>query len=594
MKHKFIQTRKIDKELRALYEVKGKMPDMKHLEHGRYHRTTRVLIGVVIVLGVLTVASWAGFFLFGTKLGGGGEVDIRINGPEIVVSGLPQQITVRYKNLDRHPLAFTNLRLRTPNNLLIQEIDPEPTNQEGRLEWDLGNLPAKETGEIHLKVIPYGVRDDQVELQAFFSYKPANFNAEFQTSTAHTFDIRASGISTRLEGPDQATPGQELDFKAWVRNDTDETFEKLRVLVAKSPTFTVEQTEPPLEENVWKIDRLESGQEQEFSFKGSFLSSAEGEQEITLLAEIKQAGKHYPLGQTVLHTQVTTGTLNTAELLINGKIGAQQWVRLGQPLTVTLRLAHQEDEPLEEVSAAMQIRGDLLDLTDLIANNGNIENGTITFPKTGKFTLQSGQTHEFEIHLGAVKTASNAALPITEIQAEITYNGSVVRTAPVKLIIASNMSIAAEARYFGADGNPVGSGPLPPRVGEETRFNLRFRLQNSFHDLSNIAVISKLPENVAWADKTNTQTGKLSYNPDNREIRWEIERLPITQTEASAQFEVSVTPNAENQSNLLLLLGVTRAQALDTISQINFSSDAPSVSSSLETDPLGKGKGVVE
>src|SRR3989338_4991891 len=277
-KHHFYKGKALDKDLRSIYEVRGKLPDMTRLEHEYHRRTTRVLLILVFFFAVLTAASWLGFFLFGASGSKNGEVELAFSGPTIAVSGVPQELTLSYKNRDRHPLAFGSLRLRLPQDLRVQAVDPQPA-KDGTWEWNFGTLPEKSSGEIHLTVIPYGALDSNLEIQAVFSYKPANFNAEFQTLQTHNLTIQASPVALAIEGPANAEPGQELSFNVQMQNETDETFERLRATLILPTAFSLTVTEPLAPEAGWDVGTLAPGDKKEFAFKGSFLSGANGDQE---------------------------------------------------------------------------------------------------------------------------------------------------------------------------------------------------------------------------------------------------------------------------------------------------------------------------
>jgi hypothetical protein len=105
--HRFYRGRVLERQLRTLYEEKGKLPDMTRFEHDYHRRTTRVLFGIITFLFVLVAASWAGFLLFSKGGEADTEVALTFDGPQVVVSGTPQAITLRYKNRDRNPVGLS-------------------------------------------------------------------------------------------------------------------------------------------------------------------------------------------------------------------------------------------------------------------------------------------------------------------------------------------------------------------------------------------------------------------------------------------------------------------------------------------------------
>lgn len=593
LKHRFYKGRALDQELRSIYEERGKLPDMSRLEHEYHRRTTRILIGLVSFFALLTAASWTGLFLFGPTRGGGGEVEMKVTGPEAVVSGTPQEIVIHYKNRDRHPLAFGALRLRLPESVVVKEATPAPTEQ-GRLEWNFGTLPAKVSGEIRLLVIPYGVIDQTLEIQPIFSYKPANFNAEFQTLATHIFTIRASAISIAIEGPAETTPGQEIALTAKFKNESDETFEKLQASLTLPPTFTLAETEPKSENSRWDLGTLAPNGEQSVTFKGSFLSAAQGPQEMTLQIGVASQGDTlYPLAAQT-HTVEVKGAHIQIELLIN-ESPDQQWVRLGQVLRLKTKLTNRTDKPIEGLRVQIPVNGTLVNWAETKAEDGSTTNAQLlTFPESGTFAIEPQKQKDLFATLAVAPSGAQTASPFIELHAEVIQGDTILRSPSLKLIVVSDLALTTEARYFGADGSLLGAGPLPPKVGEETRFTIRLRLKNTFHDLSSIVATAMLPPEVRWTGATRVSAGKLTFNDQTREVRFEIPRMTIATGDLTAQFEVGATPQESDRGQLLLLLGVSRVEALDTIAQVTFSADAPSVSSLLESDPSGRGKGVVQ
>lgn len=591
--HKFYKGKALDQELRSIYEDRGKLPDMTRLEHEYHRRTTRILLGLVLFFGILTVASWGGFFLYGPKSGGGKEIALTFFAPEAVVSGVPQTVTLRYQNTDRNPLAIATVTLRPSQNLIIKTTAPQ-TAEKGYLRWNLGTLEAKETGEITLSVIPYGTVDEHLELQAVFSYKPANFNAEFQTSASHEFIVRAEGIAVTLKGPDNTSPGRKVELVATIENKTDAPIQKVRATLTAPGGFIIQKTTPVNDIVKWDIGTLNPGQTQELTLQGTFVTSATGNQKITLVIEEEADANTFPLAKSTLEIQVEGSDLGV-ELLLNNTPGLT-WIRLGQSLQYLLKVTNNSSQAMKDIKATLSINSKLVDFKSVQAENGTItpQESQISFPKEGIFTLAPKETKEFLVKALTINTAQPSSSPYIEVNAQVSVGASTFTGIPVKVIVVSDLALTTEGRYFGSDGKPIGSGPLPPQVGQETIYEVHFRLRNTFHDLSAITVTTTLPPGVRFLGDASQQAGKIISSEATKEVSWKIARMPVTAPELSATFKIAVTPDTNHLGQLMGLLGITRVEAFDTISQIQFSTDAPSVSSNLDADPSGRGKGVVQ
>ncbi|GEM_PF-6844002 len=593
MKNKFYQGKVLDKELRALYEEKGKLPDMKHIEYRRHRRITRALIMLVLFFAVLTAASWTGFLLFGGGGGSGGEVTIQFDAPEAVVSGVPQTLTMHVKNLDREPLAFATLRLRPPEHVRVEAALPKP-REEGGLLWEFGTIPARETRDVTLTVVPYGVLDETIDLTGIVSYKPGNFNAEFQTSSTHTFTVRASSVAIEIEGVPEATPGQLVKMHALIRNESDQTFEHAGVALKLPPTFVLSPEDAAMfKAGVYELGTLEPGAQKDFSFSGSMLSTASGPQEVSFIVQDQQQGVSYPIGKGI-YTVFAKNSPLKVDLMINENPDLT-WVRLGDALAVKVAIENTQDTPIHGLRLILKTNGGLLDNLKTVAQSGAITQDQIVWGSDAKpLSLAAKERKEFTANLMVLTVPSKISSPAIALSADIEYDDVVIKSTPRPIAVVSDLAVQSEARYFGADGKAVGTGPLPPKAGEDTKYEIRLRLRNTFHDLSDLVVIVPLPQGVNFGSAASTQWGRLNYQEAVREVRWEIPRLPVTVHEASVSFTIVAHPTAADQGKLIALAGVTRVEALDTITQVRFSADTQSLSSGLEQDPYGKGKGVVQ
>lgn len=586
-KHIFYRGSVLDHELRSLYEDRGKLPDMTKLEHEYHRRTTRMLIGFVLFFAVLTAASWAGFFLFGSQSRPGGAVHLTFEAPLASISGVPQTIQLHYKNQDRDPLGVANITLRLPGGLIITQTEPTAT-ETTPLRWNLGTIPAESEGTIKLTAIPYGIIENKISLQAILTYKPANFNAEFQTVAEDVLEIRASGIEAQLQGlPLKSIPGQEMAFTLTYENKTDETLTDLVAIPDLPATFTITDNTGV---NSFPIGTLTPGGTGKLEFKGAFISTSTGPQ--TLKFRISKTGPDASLilAQAIAQTELQSSDISAELSYTVNNSQEVRTVRFGDQINVLLTLTNNSSETIKNVAADMITTSPLINKEAAGADNS----GLIRLPKEGTFVIEPKERVQKTVSVPIVTSASSTTPALIAIEATVHAGDLAIKTNKLTIAAVSNLKVMASGRYFAADQKPIGSGPLPPRVGEQTTFELRWHLANSFHDLSSIGVIGILPPGVSWINKKQVGSGTIAFNPTTREVRWEIPRMPISIPELNASFEVAVTPTEAQRGNLLLLLGVTRVEVQDTIVQAPFSTDTPSISSSLDSDPFARGKGVVQ
>ncbi|MFH1111778.1 MAG: hypothetical protein V1712_01770, partial [Patescibacteria group bacterium] len=164
--------------------------------------------------------------------------------------------------------------------------------------------------------------------------------------------------------------------------------------------------------------------------------------------------------------------------------------------------------------------------------------------------------------------------------------------------INTQLSIQAEGRYYTDQLIKIGSGPLPPRVGSTTTYNIFWRLANTINEASYVEVTTTLPQDVNWTGQTTVSHGQpLTYNPNTREVRWELNRLPAGAgfkfDKPEASFEVAITPVEQDADKILVLVKTTTVTAKDSFSGADLIATDKLVTTELDNDLGAQGKGVV-
>jgi uncharacterized repeat protein (TIGR01451 family) len=136
--------------------------------------------------------------------------------------------------------------------------------------------------------------------------------------------------------------------------------------------------------------------------------------------------------------------------------------------------------------------------------------------------------------------------------------------------INSDLTLKEEVRYFNEDNIPVGTGPLPPQVGEETTFKVYWTLSNNLHELNDLKIEMELPQHITWSEKNRTSVGSVSYDELSRKVTWQIGRLPITVYRADAEFAIQIVPNETDRNKVVVLTSgsTISAEDIDTDSRI--------------------------
>ncbi|MDO8598923.1 MAG: hypothetical protein Q7S02_02345 [bacterium] len=172
-----------------------------------------------------------------------------------------------------------------------------------------------------------------------------------------------------------------------------------------------------------------------------------------------------------------------------------------------------------------------------------------------------------------------------------------VEGAPFTLDVAGELRVHAYARYFTPEGDQLGRGPLPPRVGATTKYMVAWDMRSVLHDAGAVVVRATLPPGVEWVGRAvSTVSSAPQFDAASRTITWRIERLERAIGSqipaASASFEVALIPNAAQVGSFAPLLEETSVTAIG-VSDIAVQATAPAVTTELPLDQRVKGKGRV-
>jgi hypothetical protein len=89
------------------------------------------------------------------------------------------------------------------------------------------------------------------------------------------------------------------------------------------------------------------------------------------------------------------------------------------------------------------------------------------------------------------------------------------------LKLASDVRIIAQGFYY---QNPLGvsSGPLPPKVDEETTYGIVFTAANSSNLIQQGRVTAQLPPYVRWVGVSSPRSEKIYFNSSDGSISWDL------------------------------------------------------------------------
>ena len=603
----------LDQEIGAIYgEVSGK-DEMNRLEQARHSTVRKIMVGFLVFFAALSVISWAGFFLFSPsdrKFSGEG-VSLTIEGPEEVKSGEVTGFVIRWKNNERVPLGTASLRLRFPKEFTVRESDPPATDG----EWQIGSIAPGKEGSVTVKGVFLAPSGAVLDVQDILSYRPADFNSDFQKVSTKGITIKDSVLTVVLSGPPKILPGDQVTFNIDYKNGSDVRFDRVRIDAEWPSNFlpesaTVDSTVP--EKNLWNIGTLDPGQSGTITVTGTFASSASGQNDIKARIGFLDASDNlFPQGESKITADVLEGNLVTA-LIVNGA-AADQTANFGDRLRYSITYRNTGSAVLGDVSFTVYFQttpdsSTILRWNDLRDNQRGIRDGNhLSWTKAqivGLTKVRGNQEGaiDFELPLLQAPIDNTVGQPYAitswvEATVRTIDDEKVDRTAksqPIVVKILSDAKLTSDARYFNEDGVPLGSGPLPPVLGQQTVYRVTWNLANTLHELTDLKMSAKLPDNVIWTGKSTVDAGDLRFDAADGKMIWALNWLPTTIKNVSVNFDVGLTPTADQVGKVPTLIDATIMEATDKVAATKMLLSSPPLTTSLDNDSAAEGKARVQ
>jgi len=605
----------VEEGLTAIFkDDAGEMPDLKTFEPRRSRWWLYACLAACAFLFALLAAAWAGFSVFKPFRGFSGQgLAIVIEGPERVALGEETTYFINYQNRTSEPISAASLKISFPSDFVLASVEPASAG-DGRA-WTIDGIPVDGRGTMKIRGTFTGALGTQTAIQVVGTYKPVSSQAGLDALATKVLSYTESVLSGTVEIPEKVLPGDHVVLTYHIENTGQDPFEALVAHVTTPEGFQLDATSTYRASGRMieiPVGTLSPGASSTLRVPGSFASGASGEARV-----IAETGRVSPEG-VFLSSQrieatctVLAGDLSL-KLVVNG-LDHDAPIAYGIPLRIGIGYENTASEDVEDIRIRWRVEQEsptgttqvpLLDWTTLAETSSATRQGASlewdakSIPTLERLSPREEGSIGFTVN-GVSSASGTAGLAFRLIaEADMRKVGStvvhrVVRAAPIVLRYSSDVKLSAEARYFSEEGAPLGSGPLPPLVGQTTTYRVEWRAQKRFHELANLKIRATLPSGVAWTGTTIDDAGSLVYDEATRSVTWTLNRMPADVNEQTIRFDLAVTPSEADAGRFAKLVGETRFEATDSVTGELMSQVQPALTTDLETDESASGKGVV-
>ena len=612
------QEEEMEKGLEKIY---AESSDLKEMQRDSSWWWVKWFVGISIGLLLLSGIAWWGLAVLQPHAKQElSALQVEVSGPEQVVIGQETEYVIKWKNASFQTIQDVDLRLGIPPVLQVTYMDPWPIDRDA-MSWKLGMIGPGNEGKIILRGIPFGIIGDVTALQAVLTAPDQGATDIKDALSTKAITMTSSVLEGVWNLPPRVVAGDDVAVELVLVHQGDKPLGKFDVTVQYPESFSLKSatttSNTSTREQVISFDSLGAGATATVRVVGTFVAGASGEQ--TFFAKIHQKQEEK---QILIYTASSSMPVLASDLSLqvvaNGST-SDRTISPGDPVRVTLAYSNTSPDTLTDISLKLAFEsvkdGRSATGTSFLQWSGLDDEHkgttstksriqTLTFDKTSipaLAALKPGDRGTIDITLPTVAVATTTK----DAQINIVATGNIkqagekavarsVSTQPIGLRYRSDAVFVATARYFTEEGAPIGSGPLPPVVGQSTSYRLYWAIDKKLHALENLTVTTTLPESVVFVGAKEVGAGTLSFTTSTRELRWTLNRMPEDVRTAEVSFEVKLTPNPLDSGRFASLTSNMLFAASDSLLNEPITQTLSALTTDLEDDEGAKGKGVVK
>ena len=533
--------------------------------HGIYHHAKKLFAFDLALLAFALILLGASIFFFFWKPTITDMIDLNFTfGNERLLSGNPITIKLEYTNRSKQILNDAILAIHLPSGFVVDR-DKTPTEiLSDNSTAEIGEIKPGATGKLEIQGTLFAEPNVGQKIIAYLTYRPEEKKSTEQKISAAMIKTNGSTLFSDINLPTSTFPGRELQTTLTLKNIGQTRLENISVTSEPFKNFA--------------DDKLLNG----ISLEPGETKAIAGI--ITSPATAGDSNQKFVFNIIVNNTTFLLNTLEKSLNVVYPKIeaGLQSnydgaYADANGTIPIRIYWHNASEYNLDDVRIIIAPTPGTVDLkTTARENNLTVEGQTLVADKITRTTLgyaAAGSSDEFVIKLKLksffatdnvsqieIKMRTEAELPDVPGQKLITESSDVIR-----LPLATQISWAVKPVYYTPDGDQLGRGPLPPEVGETTKYWIFAEIQNGVNAISKNSFSAILADGVTFTGKESVTLGtQMRYAEGSKTVNWSYNLAPAN-GKIGLYFEVAVTPSASQIGQKLQLIKSASFTAEDDV-----------------------------
>lgn len=439
----------------------------------------------------------------------------------------------------------------------------------------LGNISGHKTVGVDIHGLVVGAVGETVRVSAVLSYK-TSLGVNGEEIATGILPVAASPITLQVNVPESLAVGKAFSYAFTIRN-TSQTAAFDNILL--QPTFppdwetvTTSVASDPAT-SAWTFDRLGSLETIEISGLARLRAATADHVDVALRVYAAPSGTPYLQSETALRLPVFTPKVVVRTLRI------PPYLTLGKTDDVVVEITNNESNEITDGLLHVHVSDALIDTAAY--ETGAYADGVLVM-SVPTIAAHSAVTQTIALHIRDTinpQAAFGDGAVALALTTELHYaqDGQLV-TVPFEeraIPFITDLSLRANARFSGAEGETIGTGPWPPRAGEPTTIWVFIQPLNRFNRVEQAVVTARLGEFVKPTGKQSVTSGDAVTIDAAGNLRWNIGALPdykaIDSAAPSAAIELRLLAPTDDKAAAATLMSALKINGFDVAAHANVS-----------------------
>lgn len=518
------------------------------------------------------------------------NIDFRIIHPITVTGGEKVSIEFQIGNRNNTTLEDVNVIVRYP------EGARNPDNVEENIQVQRVFVGDVEPGQVvkrNTTAFLFGEETDVKRIDISMEYNTPGSSVVFQKDEYIDVAIGEPPVRLAINAVEEITSGQVLDIDFEISSNSNEELKNIFLEIDYPFGFIFQDSSMEAVENTdnrWFIESLKPGEVLDINVRGVI----QGQNQEVRTFRIKQ-GIEVENGEDMIQTIFAQKNLPITisqpfldfALSVNEVSGDEIVISAGREVNGTAVLTNTTGQTIENLQVQLTFQGEIIDKGTVLVEGGFYESqkNLITYNKqtNDRFErLDPDESVRFSFEFSpisfdqdGVSVQNPAVLIDAKIEAQRISEANVSEDISFgslkKILFASNINLQTQSSHSTGPFN--NTGPFPPKAEVPTTYSVTWSIYNSSNEIRDGVMRARLPLNVSWQNVVAPPGENLNFDPNTREVIWNIGNVApgagVSEIAKSVSFQVEIVPSVSQVGSEATLVENGTFVGYDTFAKTN-------------------------